>query len=221
MKVVFLIPFFIVSLIPHCVLGQLRFRLRPYFGMGLGIGSQSHIPIFEIENDSDQDYYNYNLASLKKTFFRFQTRLNVVQWGHVSLGYLFWNHSMRYDQDFPQDIIPPNRTFPHSYYFSVHGAVLQLDFYSLPSARIIPYIAGGVGGYYGSFKNFYYWVEDEFDPTAEKVVSQVASYTGTAVFVGAGIILFKYAYLYVGYLDLIKDSLPTRQFIDIIVGVTL
>jgi len=210
------------SVIPHTAFGQIRFRLKPYIGIGLGIGSQSGIPLFEIEegNESDQDYYDYNLASLSSTSFRFQTRLGLLQWGHLSLGYLFWNHSYQYSQYFPENVVILNRNFPHSYYFSVHGATLQWDFYRSSSAKIIPFIAGGVGQYHGSFKNFYYWVEDEFDVTAEKTVSQIISYEGTAAFAGVGVTVFKYGYVYVGYFDLIKETLPARQFIDVIIGVT-
>jgi hypothetical protein len=56
--------------------------------------------------------------------------------------------------------------------------------------------------------------------TAEKSVSQVIRYEGTAAFAGVGVTVFKYGYVYVGYFDLIKETLPVRQFIDVIIGVT-
>ena len=46
------------------------------------------------------------------------------------------------------------------------------------------------------------------------------AFGGPAAFIGVGMIVFKYGYVYVGYLDLIKKSLPSRQYFDVVVGVT-
>jgi hypothetical protein len=207
-------------LVPRGVMGQLRFRLRPYVGIGLGIDRQSEPPLFEILNESDQDYYDQNLASLRSTHLRFQTRVNVLEWGHLSMGYLFWNHSFEYPDKLPGGIVITNRAFPHSYLFSVHGGSLQWNFYRKPSSRLVPFVMAGAGGYYGSFKNYYRAVEDEEDGTSERIVSKIITYQGPAAFIGVGMVVFEYGYIYVGYLDLIKKSLPSRQFIDVIVGVT-
>ena len=210
----------VLIFIPKGVTGQIRFRLRPYVGAGVGLGMQSHVPVFEIGNESDQDYYDLNLASLKSTWLRFQTRLNIFQWGHLSLGYLFWNHSVQYADEFPGSVVITNRPFPHSYFISVHGGGLQWDFHRNPSVKTFPFITAGAGSYYGSFKVFEQSVEDLADPVATKIVTQAMEYQGTAAFIGVGVVFFKYGYLYVGYMDLLKDNLPTRQYVDVVLGVT-
>lgn len=216
----------IFTIITGAAYGQIRFRLRPFLGIGLRTAQGGTLHSIPIEDALDQIYYDWNLASPGKNFLSVQARINILEVWNFSLGYLFWGQHFTYSSKSFEDIVKIGYEYPNSYNLSLHGVALQWDlkFRWISSRFIIPYIMAGGGRFYGNFNNYLYSGQD-WDGTQYlrfiKEVSMVDTYEGWAYFFGIGARIFKYAYFYIGYTDFQQNTLPSRQFIDVILGVTI
>lgn len=208
------------------VFGQIRFRLRPYLGIGISRTMEGNKPAFEIEDPNDQFYYDLNLTSLKRHFLLAEVRLNLIEIWHFSIGYMFWGHQHEYPYERPEFWARENKNFPHSYHYSLHGVVLQWNakYSSVFSEHFVPYVIVGGGRMYGSTEFYYFEFENIQNTTNQifqKIVKGDQEYTESALFFGIGTTVFKYFYIYLEYIDFRKNYLPESRFVNIYFGVTL
>ncbi len=203
---------------------QIRIRPRPYIGIGMRIVYHPVIPSFQIDDDFDAGYHEMNIASPKKFFYAGQARLNLLEMWDLALGYTFWGHYHHYSEETPEGLIKLDKEFPHSYSLSFHGATLQwnLNYRTISSKRAMPFLLGGAGTYYGGYKNYYYRTESISGDYVDfsRVVRRVSEYEGWGFMFGGGLVLYRYAYFYAGYMEL-RGELLARRFIEVYIGFTI
>jgi hypothetical protein len=207
-------------------LAQIRFRPRPYLGFGWRRILAGKDPEIELTDDFDRLYFERNIEAARKGFFAVQVRLNLLQVGPVTAGYLFWSHHYDYSDQTLNNLVKVETDYPHSYNLTMHGIGLQLDlkFRGFYTRRFHVFLLGGGGKFFGNFNEYRYTGTDfigEEPQQYEKIVSESEAYSGWGYFAGVGAVIFRHAYVYVGIVDLMKEYLPARQYVEAVVGVTL
>ena len=221
----------------QCLIGLLAFALmagakplkkswihiHPHLYLGIGGVDvlKENPPPFVAETEADQTYLNINSFKSRNITFQYQARLNVLSAGPVSLGYAFWGHRFKYDTDYPELWIRPGKYYPQRYDLSFHAASLQLDSpFTFWGRRLRPFILGGTGPFYGSYIEGTYAI-DETNGWIWLDETVVEEFEGWAWMTGAGLVIYRYAYLYVGIVRFNKSASPASLFLDFIFGVHL
>jgi len=202
---------------------QVRFRISPYIGGGARYVMNYNRPEFQITDAQDSSYYNLHLESPGQLFFHFHGRIMLLDVWNFSIGYLLWNHHHKYTDDLTELWLKVGKTYPHSYYYTMHGIVVQYtlnhSFISKPSFK--PFVMGGVGRYNGGYKTVEYQETFAGSGILEMHMGADQDVQGWGFFIGAGVILFKYAYLAVEYSDLNSRRVRSNQYLQVSVGFTL
>lgn len=208
-------------ILPQIIFGQVRFRPRLFLGAGLRRGLETTVPFAEVEDNFDES--DTSSSSPKRNSIGVQIRLNLLEVWNFSLGYAFWNHYYEYSGKELGDGLVVERDYPHSYGYTLHVVTLQWNakYRFVSSKHFVPYIVGGAGRFFGQLKNFRYVDPNYQDDVATRIVFRTDEYEGWAAFFGVGAVFFRYAYFYVGFVDLMQDTLPTRRFLDLTVGITI
>jgi len=207
---------------PGSALAQIRLRFRPYIGVGAMGVLDSERPDFTPVDAQDSSYITLNLSSLQKVFFHAHTRLMLIDLWNFSLGYQFWSHSYTYPADLTEYWLKIGTHYPYSRYFSMHGPCVQYTFkHRFVPAAVRPFLLAGVGKYYGAEKTVYYDPPPEGSIYLVGHVEEDRKFEGWGYFLGIGVVLFKYAFVYAGYVDLYRRSLVSSQFVLINAGFTL
>ena len=191
----------------------------------LGIGGvqvlKENPPPFTAETDVDQTYLNINSFKSRSIALQYQARLNILGAGPFSLGYAFWGHRFKYDTDFPELWIRPDKLYPQRYDLSFHSVSLQLNSpFTFWKHRLQPFILAGTGPFYGSYVEGTYAL-DESNGIIWLNEAVIDEFQGWAWMTGAGLVIHRYAYLYAGIVQLNKRVSPASLFLDFIVGVHL
>jgi len=71
---------------------QIRFRVKPYIGVGMKFALQMNDPDYTPIDYLDSTYYDLHLDSPRRYHFHFHARLMFLELWNVSLGYMLWNH---------------------------------------------------------------------------------------------------------------------------------
>jgi hypothetical protein len=225
------------ALIKRWVIGLLAFALtagakplkktwiyiHPHLYLGLGMVDvfDETAPPFTVETDADITYLNINSFKSRSIAFQYQARLNVLGAGPVSLGYVFWGHRFNYDTDYPELWIRPGKLYPQRYDLSFHAASLQLDSpFTFWEDRLRPFLLGGAGPFFGSYVEGMYAV-DVINGWIWLNETLRDEYKGWAWMTGAGLVIYRYAYFYVGIVQFNEPRLPASLFFDMVVGVHL
>ena len=200
---------------------QFRFRVKPYIGVGMKFVLQMNDPDYTMTDNLDSTYYDLHLASPRRHHFHFHARIMIMDFWNVSLGYMLWNHSFQYSDDLTEYWLQTGRVYPHSFYFTMHGAVAQitLDYPFISTASAKPYILGGIGKYNGATKNVHYLLT-QYSNVLEQKTQADKEFEGWGWFIGFGATFWKYAFISVEYVDLYRRSLVASQFIQFSVGFT-
>lgn len=226
MHMTVLVVILLAACLPVSASVPVSLRPRIYLGLGLRRALNNNLPVFEITDNLDQNYYNLNLSSVKKIFLHGQVRLNLIKVGPVSAGYTFWAHDQHYLQDLPEFWAKEDKFYPHSYNYNLHGVVLQWDltFPWISGKYFTPFLIGGAGRYKGNTKKFYFEFE-YFDEAnilyITDVITETKRFNGEAVFFGAGAVVLKYGYFQFGYIDFRDRTLPIREFVSFVIGLTI
>jgi hypothetical protein len=202
---------------PH---SNIRVRPRVYVGGGYGRTLNARTPAFAVDDAADRNFAEANLSSLKRNFIRGQLRLDLVQAGAFSAGYLFWGHTHEIPSDYPEYWLKEDTWYPAADHASLHAATVQWSPAFLSSRHLAPFLLTGAGGYYGNVTSVRYLPAGSTGLYYYGSNRQTASDAGRAVLAGVGVVAFRYAYVYAGAVHLIDSSLPASTFFDVIVGVT-
>jgi hypothetical protein len=211
----------VLLLLPALLSAQIRIKPRLYIGFGLGRTLNAERPAFSADSLADQDYADINLSSLQRHFLRGQIRINLVDAGDFSLGYLFWSHSIQYPNDLIEYWQRDGKLYPYSSHAALHAVTLQWNMKFLSGRRIVPFLLGGAGRYYGNTDVASYWSLDSYRLQFAGTVEQERTDEGRAFLVGAGATFFRYTFAYVGFIQLSGYSLPSRRFLDAVIGLTI
>jgi hypothetical protein len=208
---------------PPAGFSSLKVMIKPQVCVGVGLGRtlNARHPAFLIEDQDDADYAVINLTPLQRNFTRGQIRINLVHVGDFSLGYAFWAHYQEFSHDFIYFLPKEQKTYPYSNHVGLHAVTVQWNPKFLSSRRVVPFLLGGAGRYYGGSKTMRFQLLDpqqfiygcffEKDPEDE----------GTALLAGAGAVLFKHLTVYAGYVRLERTLLPSGNFFDLVAGLTI
>ena len=208
---------------PKNLIGQFNLRFRPYAGVGMSLAQDPEVPSIIIEDEFDQEYFNYNLADVKKFYLRGHTRVNIFDINKVSLGYMFWGHNYKYRDDPFNNFVKLNAIYPQSYQFSLHLATIQwnLNYSSIARKFFVPFILGGYGKYWGNENEYHNDWKDETEALGVRIVTKAKNFEGWGFAAGGGAVIFKYFFVYIGYVNLMDSDLPVNQFFDFVIGVTI
>lgn len=217
-----LVTVLMIIIFPGSSAGQVKIKLKPFVGLGVSLSSTFNPPLIPIEDDFDQLYYDRNLAPEPGLAFRGQARVNLIHISDLSLGYQFWEHRHQFTDDEPYNQIKVYNVYPNSYVYSLHAPTLQwtLNYRYLSSRHIKPFILAGYGIFYGSAKSQYYEWKDTDQTILGKVIIRGDTWDGEGFLIGAGATVFRYAYVYIGWVELLDKTLHQYRFFDFTVGVT-
>jgi hypothetical protein len=200
-----------------------KIALKPHIYAGLGIGRtlDARHPAFAVEDQDDFDYETINLASAQRFFKRGQIRIDFLRIGDFSFGYAFWGHAVEYPHDFFYFLPKEHKTYPFGFYAGLHAATVQWNLRAVSGRWIVPFVLAGAGRYYGNSTTMEFQLED-----AELSIygySNREEYTdkGAAWLAGAGAVAFRHAYVYAGVVRLERTVLPSKAYLDLIVGFTI
>jgi hypothetical protein len=205
---------------PDGLRAKIRIRPRVYAGAGIRRALDARAPGFAVEDVYDQNFADANLSPLKRNFTAGQIRLDLLHAGDFSVGYLFWGHYREFPADYPEYWLKTGKAYPNTDHAAVHAATVQWNPRFLAGKRLSPFVLAGAGGYYGNVTSIEYAPTDSSQVFYYGSSRQVASDAGTAFLAGAGVVAFRYAYVYAGVIRLIDAALPAKTFVDVVVGVT-
>jgi len=210
------------SLRPLQASGQISIRLKPYIGLGISVTRGYNSARIPIGDRFDQMYYDLNLKSSPGISVRTNVRVNVLNINKLSLGYQFWAHEYKYANDNPNNQFKVDFDYPESFLASLHALTLQwtLKYRYLSSQKVVPFLLAGYGIFHGNSKEQHYAWKDTKETIAGLISTRGKKFDGNGFLVGAGATFFKYAYCYIGYVELLDDTLPQYSFFDVTIGVT-
>jgi hypothetical protein len=211
------------TVFPLSGIPAVKIALKPRFYAGLGIGRTLDVrhPAFAIEDQDDLDYETINLASIQRFFKRGQIRMDLLQVGDFSFGYTFWGHAAEYPHDFFYFLPKEGKTYPFGNHAGLHAATVQWNLRAVSGRYIVPFILGGAGRYYGNSTVMQFQLEDAEQSVYSYFIRQEYSDEGTAWMAGAGAVAFKHAYVYAGIVRLERTILPSKGYLDLIIGFTI
>ncbi|MCK5148783.1 hypothetical protein KAR48_18665 [bacterium] len=200
---------------------QIRIKIKPFAGFGYGRVITDYAHQFAVDDTLDEHYFDFNLATVPRGRTRGQSRIDLLQIYDVTLGYLFWSHSVKFTHIAPDNILKTKKVYPRGVQYNMHGATLTwyMPYKGIGSRSRLPFIMGGAGRYYGAKKGTYYIVNAETN-LAEGINTTMISYDDWGYFVGVGLIVHKYFYVYAGMTELMGDGLMGSRFFDIVIGFT-
>jgi len=200
---------------------RISFEPHVYLGVGAVDILKEKPPVFPVIHDEDETYTAINSLKSGGFFFQSQLRLTLIKGGPVSLGYAFWGQRVEYDNDYPELWFRTGTRYPLRFDLSFHAVCLQLasprGFWS---DHVMPFLVSGAGSFYGSSKDALY----EYDSSTGWIwmmEEESKKYSGWGWMAGAGVEIYKYAYVYAGLTCFLKDNLPGRMFLDLIVGLKI
>jgi hypothetical protein len=205
---------------------QVRLKPHLYVGAGFSKALAAKDQVFIAETTADQNYSSINLQRGQTAFTRLHARLNLLQVWNLSLGYAFWGHHRTYHTDFPELWARDGKSYPHGDDMNMHAATVQIHLRKPPfhRKRLVPFLLGGFGRSFGSTTRFQYQFHATEDPgvfTVTKSVFEDKTYSRRALLYGAGAVVLRYGFLYVGVVDLKDGTLPVRRVLDAMIGITI
>jgi hypothetical protein len=217
------ILFLLCILISSASDAQVKFRITPYIGGGIRYALSHNAPDFHIEDGHDSSYYNLHLVSPGQINFHFHGRLMFLDVWNFSVGYLLWTHHYKYSDDLTELWLKIGRTYPHSYYYTMHGITVQYTLnHSFISTRSVkPFIMAGMGKYNGGSKTVEYSETHPGSGLLKMQTSADQEVEGWGYFLGMGVKFLKYAFIALEYSDLGDRNLRASQFLQLSIGVTL
>ncbi|HEX9934845.1 MAG TPA: hypothetical protein VGB38_06575, partial [bacterium] len=101
-------------------------RIQPhaYLGAGFGFATGVTNQPFIVENADDANYVMLNQNN-PHFFWRFQTRLTLLELDRFSIGYAFWSHCRKYATQFSEVWARPGKQYPFSDDLNLHAVTLQ------------------------------------------------------------------------------------------------
>jgi hypothetical protein len=210
----------LISSAPAELRPEVRIRPRIYAGAGFGRTLDANSPAFAVDDIYDRNFVDANLSPLKRNFTRGQIRLDLVQAGAFSAGYLYWGHYHAFPADYPEYWLKTGKWYPNTDHAAVHALTVQWNPRFLAGKRLAPFVLAGAGGYYGNVTSIRYFPVDSSAVYYYGSSRQISSDAGRAVLGGIGVVAFRYAYLYAGVVHLIDAALPAKTYLDVILGVT-
>jgi|GEM_PF-3539120 len=201
---------------------QFRIHVKPYLGVGYSRILDDYRISFAVEDSLDAQYQALNLEDAPMNVFRGQLRVDILHWGPVSAGYLFWGHQAKFKDTAPDNQLKTDKIYPFSVMYNLHGAnlTLRLPFDGISTEQRVPFIMGGAGRYYGKNKGYRYVWLDEAHTENEKQFTTQKKWDDWGYFAGIGVEIYRFAYVYAGYTALMGDGLMGAQFFDVVIGVT-
>jgi hypothetical protein len=212
---------FVFLFLPVLLFAQIRIKPRVYIGVGIGHTLDAKRPSFSIDDWQDQYYADNNIASLQRNFTRGQIRIDLIQVGDFALGYTFWANYLQYPYELIDVWQKDGKAYPYSNYAGLHAVTVQWDMKFLSGKWVVPFLLGGAGQYYGNFDMVRFQWLDVYKFQYIGYIEQQSANSGRAFLGGVGAMFFKYTYAYVGFVHLVNHSLPSKGFLDVIVGFTI
>jgi len=208
---------------PPAADARIKVSLKPGFFAGIGLGGtlDARHPGLAIEDQDDADYEMINLASLQRFFKRGQARINLLHVGDFSFGYAYWGHAIEYPHDFFYFLPKEEKAYPFGNHAALHAATVQWNLRFISGKRIVPFLLAGAGRFYGNSTSMSFRLLDPEQSVYQYFVRQDLTDEGNAWLAGAGAVLFRYAYVYAGVVRLERTILPSKGFLDLIVGCTI
>jgi hypothetical protein len=200
---------------------KIALKPRVYAGIGIGRTLDVRHPAFAIEDQDDLDYEAINLASIERFFKRGQIRIDLLQVGDFSFGYTFWGHAVEYLHDFFYFLPKEQKTYPFGNHAGLHAATVQWNLKAVSGRHITPFLLAGAGRYYGNSTTMRFQLEDAEQSIYLYQIGQEFTDEGNAWLAGAGAVAFKHAYVYAGIVRLERTILPSRGYLDLIIGFTI
>jgi hypothetical protein len=213
----------LLVILPISGFPAVKIALKPRFYAGLGIGRTLDVrhPAFAIEDQDDFDYETINLASIQRFFKRGQIRIELLHIGDFSFGYTFWGHAVEYLHDFFYFLPKEQKSYPFGNHAGLHAATVQWNLKAVSGRHIVPFLLGGAGRYYGNSTTMQFHLEDAEQSVYSYFTRQEYSDEGTAWLAGVGAVAFKHAYVYAGIVRLERTILPSKGYLDLIIGFTI
>ena len=211
---------------PFPLPAQVRLKPHLYIGGGFSKTLEATEQAFAVENEADQNYFTINYRRGQTTFAHTQARINLLHVWNLSFGYAFWGHHKTYHAEHPEFWARDGKFYPHGDDVNLHAGTVQVHLRKQPfrKKRFVPFLLGGVGRCFGSTTRFQYHAQATEDPevfVVTKSVFENKTYNRPALLYGAGAILLRYGYIYIGVVDLKGETLPVRRALDAMVGITI
>jgi len=213
----------LLVVLPSMAPASVKIRLKPrlYAGIGIGRTLDTRPPALTIEDQDDMDYEVINLSGLQRNFKRGQIRINLIHVGDFSFGYAFWGHALEYPHDFFFFLPKEQKAYPFGSHAALHAATVQWNLKFVSGKRIVPFLLAGAGRFYGNSTSMRFQLLDSEQSIYQYFIQQDFTDEGNAWLAGAGAVLFRYGYVYAGIVRLERTLLPSKGFLDLIVGCTI